>query len=259
MSKRSAVLVVIGVVVFVLGAGLVLVSVRADKGGSGKGGSGTKADETAAGAVVVVTADVPAGTSGQSLITTKQVALEAVPARKLSPDDITSIASLAGVSLSRDLSAGSPVQASDLTTDSGPLTTPAGDESMALTVSGGANDLAGYLQPGSKVDIYTNIVKSGTQTTDTPCVELVQPDVEVLDVSDVVPPYRSDPTAGGRAVPSSLTLLVAVSPSEVPRVVYFADNGQQLYLVASDGTTVGPSGTCYHLDPASSTQAVPAS
>jgi hypothetical protein len=74
-------------------------------------------------------------------------------------------------------------------------------------------------------------------------VALVAPSVEVLDVSDEVPAYRSDPVVGGRSVPDSITVLVSVSPTLAPSMVYYAEN-DQLYLVASGQSKVAASNTC---------------
>ena len=244
MAKRSTMLIVIGVAVFVLGAAVVVVSLHAHANGT------TKAEVTGDSglhtAVVVATSSVAAGTSGESLIESKSVALEPVPAREFSADDLTSLASLEQESLLRSLPAGTPVQASDLSADTGPLTPPSGYESIALTLDSGASGLAGYLQPGSDVDVYANVIKASNTVNGSvqlPCVALVAPSVEVLDVSDEVPAYRSDPVVGGRSVPDSITVLVSVSPTLAPSMVYYAEN-DQLYLVASGQSKVAASNTC---------------
>lgn len=244
MAKRSTMLIVIGVAVFVLGAAVVVVSLHAHANGT------TKAEVTGDSgldtAVVVATSSVAAGTSGESLIESKSVALEPVPAREFSADDLTSLASLEQESLLRSLPAGTPVQASDLSADTGPLTPPSGYESIALTLDNGASGLAGYLQPGSDVDVYANVIKASNTVNGSvqlPCVALVAPSVEVLDVSDEVPAYRSDPVVGGRSVPDSITVLVSVSPTLAPSMVYYAEN-DQLYLVASGQSKVAASNTC---------------
>lgn len=248
MSKRSTLLIIIGVAVFVVGAGLVFVSLH---GHSSK--SPTNAEFTSANGlpaqVVVATSAIPAGATGESLIQSKQVALETVATRDYSSDDLTSLSSLADDSVVHPVAAGTPIQSSDLEPATGAIPAPNGDETMALTING-ANDLAGYLQPGDKVDIYANVTKTttGTGITDlpTPCVTLVAPHVEVLDVSDVVAAYRGSEPANGRVAPASETILVAISPSQAGTLVFYT-SFEQLYLVGSQTTTVPADTTCYGL------------
>lgn len=244
MSKRSTLLIVIGVAVFVLGAGLVVVSLHA-----GNGRSTTQARDTAAygstSEVVVTTGPVAAGTTGESLIESKGVTLEAVSGRQFSPNDVTSLSILEQESVVHPLAAGTPIQTSDLSVDAGPLSPPKGDESLALTFSSSASGLAGYLQPGDHVDVYANVIKDTSKpgAAALPCVALVAPKVEVLDVSDVVPAYRTNPSGGGRQSPGSITVLVAVTPAQAPAMVFYTSN-EQLYLVASDQADVAPTDIC---------------
>lgn len=244
MSKRSTLLIVIGVAVFVLGAGLVVVSLH-----GGKASGATGARTTAAGSsstLVITTGAVSAGTSGESLIESKRVSLQAVPAGQVSGSDVTSLSQLEQQSLVHSLPAGAVIKTSDLSPDAGPIAAPAGDESIAVTLGSAASGLAGYLQPGSDVDIYANVVKTTEGTHALPCVTLVASRVQVLDVSDVVPAYRTNPSAAGRSVPNGITVLMAVTPAQAPTIVYFASN-EQLYLAASNQSKTAPSGTCVGL------------
>ena len=241
VSKRSTVLIAIGMAVFIVGAGLVLVSLHA-KGGS----SPKKANLTSLqGADVVVTmAPVAAGTTGETLVESGKVRVERLSG-SAPATDIQSLAQLQTQSLAHSLPAGSAIQTTDLSASSGPLTVPTGDESVAVTLNTGQASLAGYLQPGQNVDVFSNLVKvsSGTLSS-TPCVDLVAPKVEVLDVSTEVPPYTSAPSAAGRSVPSSVTVLLAVSPQLAPKIVFYAMN-EQLYLVATDGANPTASNSCF--------------
>ena len=245
MSKRSTLLIVIGVAVFVLGAGLVVVSLHA-----GNSSQGTPDRLTAAGGatstLVVTTGPVPAGTSGETLIESKKVALQSVPSGQVKPSDVTSLTDLEQQSLVHSLPSGAVIQASDLSPDAGPLAPPKGDESIAVTLPSGAAGLAGYLQPGSDVDIYVDVTKTTVTPGSVPCVTLAAARVPVLDVSDVVPAYRTNPSSGGRAVPSSITVLLAVTPAQAPGIVYDAAN-EQMYLAASNQATATPSSTCVGL------------
>lgn len=244
MAKRSSLLVVVGVAVFILGAGLVLVSLH-----TGTGSSPTRAQTTAAyngrTTVVITKSAVPAGTSGEALIESGRVALEPAPGRGPAPDAVTSLSTLEQQSVVHPLAAGSEITMSDLSPDAGPLAPPKGDETVAITLNSAAAGLAGYLQPGDDVDVYGNVIKKASTATATavPCVALVAPKLPVLDVSDVVPAYRTNPANGGRTVPGTVTVLVAVTPAQAPALVYYASN-EQLYLVGSHDATVAPSATC---------------
>lgn len=239
MSKRSTVLIVIGVAVFVVGAGLVLVSL-----GTRGGNSPNRANLTsiAGQPVVITTGAVPAGTTGETLIESGKVVLQRIPSREYSADDVTSLTQLEQQSLVRGLGPGTPVQTSDLSPSAGPLAPPKGDESVAVTLNSGAAGLAGYLQPGDDVDIYGNLIKGSGNLT-LPCVTMIATKVEVLDVSNEIPAYRSNPTSAGRTVPGSITVLLAVKPDQAPQVVFYADD-EQLYLVATNQASVTASGSC---------------
>lgn len=245
MSKRSTWLIVVGVAVFVLGAGLVVISLHGGSSNS-KGSARLTAAGGATSSLVVTTGPVTAGTSGESLIESKKVTIQSVPVGQIKPADVTSLAALEQQSLVHSLPSGTVIQASDLSPDAGPLAPPKGDESIAVTLPNGASGLAGYLQPGSDVDIYANVTKTTTGPAAVPCVTLVASRVPVLDVSDVVPAYRTNPSSGGRAVPSSITVLLGVTPAQAPGIVYYAAN-EQMYLTASNQATATPSGTCVGL------------
>lgn len=241
MTKRSTLLIVVGVAVFLLGAGLVVVSLggnrpRAPATGQVAAVGGTRAT------LVVTTAAVSAGTSGESLIESKSVALQSVPAAQAKPTDVTTLTALEQQSLVHSLPAGTAIQSSDLSPAAGPVAAPAGDQSVAVTLGSSAAGLAGYLQPGSYVDIYANVVKGGA-IAHLPCVVSVAHKVLVLDVSDEVPAYRSNPTSGGRSAPGSITVLLAVTPAQAPTIVYYTSN-EQLYLLATNQSGAPVSGAC---------------
>jgi len=185
--------------------------------------------------------------------------LRAVPATEYSAADLTSLSALDQETLNRPVVTGQPITATDLSVDAGVLAPPKGDESMALTLGNGASGLAGYLQPGQKVDVYANVTHAASATGKalvTPCVTLVQTKVQVLDVSSAVPAYVSDPTAGGRSVPGSMTVLLAVTPQEAMKLIYYTSN-EQLYLTQSDRSRTAVDGSCLTIS--SNTNLVPAS
>ena len=79
-------------------------------------------------------------------------------------------------------------------------------DAVTVTLTG-TNALAGYLQPGARVDVYANITKvsssSGlTSTLPLPCTELAMANIQVLDVQSTVPSFAGHKSAAGRAIPS---------------------------------------------------------
>ena len=105
-------------------------------------------------------------------------------------------------------------------------------DAVTVTVSG-TDGLAGYLQPGSRVDVYANITKvstgsAATSTLPVPCTELAMANIEVLDVESTVPTYSSHPTSAGRTIPPSETLLLAVSPSQARTLEFLSQNESRL-------------------------------
>ena len=248
MSKRSTVLIAIGMAVFIVGAGLVLVSLHGKGSSSPKRANLTATQGSQGVDVVVTTSAVSAGTTGETLVESSKVKLERVASSAAAADYVTSFAQLQMSSVNHSLAAGTPIQTTDLSPSSGLLPVPAGDQSVTITLNSAQAALAGYLQPGQKVDLYSNISKissSGANQTNQalPCVTLVASQITVLDVSNIAAPYNSA-SPGGRSVPSNVTVLLAVTPQQAPAVVFHAVN-EALYLVASDQTSVPASNTCF--------------
>jgi Flp pilus assembly protein CpaB len=118
--------------------------------------------------------------------------------------------------------------------------------------------LAGYLQPGSSVDIYADISKlSSIQSTSNassastssgnvslPCTELLMSGVEVLDVSNVVPALNPHVTSAGRVIPTSITILLAVTPVQSRTITFMTENETLSVTQTQKGTTPPPIGQC---------------
>ena len=244
MTKRATFMVVIGIVVFAIGFVVVLVSLSGHHpvATTSSTGSGTP--------VVVATKALPAGTSGESIIENSDVVLKTVSSSLYRSDDLTSVASLSQEALNGNVPAGYPIEASNLHLDVGPVAPPTGDESLALTFPSGASGLAGYLAPGSYVDVYATVTAAtlaagggNAKTLPVPCTTLVQGQVLVLDVSNEVPAFRATTSGAGRAVPSSMTVLVAVTPQQAVSLIFYSTNAS-IYMAqtvkggpAADPTT----------------------
>ena len=88
---------------------------------------------------------------------------------------------------------GQAISSTELTVSTQAISIPQGLDAMAVDISG-AENLAGYLQPGSHVDIYANITKMSaggaagvSATIPIPCTEMAMTNIEVMDVSSTSP------------------------------------------------------------------------
>ena len=88
---------------------------------------------------------------------------------------------------------GQAITSTELTASTAAISIPQGLVAMAVDISG-AQNLAGYLQPGSHVDIYANITKmsaggapESAPTIPIPCTELAMTNIQVMDVSSTSP------------------------------------------------------------------------
>jgi Flp pilus assembly protein CpaB len=252
VKRQTLILVVIGVVLFVAGGGIAFSTVV----------GGTKNAPPAAAAVsvnpvVVATANIPAGTTGEAMVAQGLVAIQAIPHAKYSASDLVSLSSLSDVALTQAVAKGAALEATQLTPSQSAISLPSGKDGVTVTVSGVAG-LAGYLQPGSNVDVYADISKlSSIQSTSNvastatnsggvslPCTELLMSDVEVLDVSNVVPALSPHVTSAGRVIPSSITILMAVSPVQARTITFMAENETLSVTQTQKGTTPPPVGQC---------------
>lgn len=247
MKKRPMVLVAIGVGVFIVGTAVVLISLR---GSSKPSGTSVSAVGSSSAPVVVATKSMPAGTTGETLIEQHAVTLAKVAPSTYRADDLVSLSSLNQEALNAAVAPGQALALSDLHVAAGTLPTPPGDEAIALTLPSGASALAGYLAPGDQADVYATVTKlssggSGQAASmPLPCTALVANGIEVLDVSNQVTAYRTDPSANGRTVPSSITVLVAATPDQARRLAFYATS-ESLYLArpAKGAPAVSPN-TC---------------
>jgi Flp pilus assembly protein CpaB len=125
-------------------------------------------------------------------------------------------------------------------------------DGVTVTMSG-TNALAGYLQPGSRVDVYANITKVSTGSTSTatlplPCTELAMTNIQVLDVQSTVPSYASHHTADGRTIPRSETLLLAVNPTNARSLEFLSQNESVSVVQTQQDTNPPPAGQCIGTD-----------
>jgi Flp pilus assembly protein CpaB len=238
VKKQTLILVVIGLVLFLAGSAIAYASVK----GASKHAGGTTVAPVSTTAVVAKT-NIPAGTTGQTMVSGGLVAIELIPTKTYSPADLGSLSSLTNEVLTAPVEKGHAVTSAELTASTSSISLPTGMDGVTITVSG-TNGLAGYLQPGSRVDVYANITKVSTDSQITatlplPCTELAMANIEVLDVESTVPSYASHPTSAGRTIPSSETLLLAVNSGDARTIEFLAQN-ESLSVVQTQRDTNPP-------------------
>jgi Flp pilus assembly protein CpaB len=239
VKKQTLILVVIGVILFLAGSALAYASVEgAKKSTTSTNGAATPTTTSA----VVAKKNIPAGTTGAAMEAEGLVALELVPTKSFSPTDLTSLQGLSDEVLSGSVQKGSAISTTELTVSTQSISIPQGLDAMTVAI-GGPENLAGYLQPGSHVDIYGNITKisSGAGAAGTsaslpiPCTELAMTNIEVMDVSSTSPSLAQTKggSTTGRTVPGSETLLLALIPSQA-RTLEFLSQNESISVVQPD-------------------------
>jgi Flp pilus assembly protein CpaB len=225
VKRQTLILVMIGVILFIAGSAIAYASVE---GASKKAGAGSNAVAPETTSVVVAKANIPAGTTGQSMVSNGLVAIEPIPTKTYLPADLGSLSGLSSEVLTQAVTKGNAVSASELTASSSSISLPTGMDAVTVNLTG-TNSLAGYLQPGARVDVYANITKTSTNsgltsTLPLPCTELAMANIQVLDVQDTVPSFVGHRSAAGRTIPTSLTLLLAMNPSQARNAEFLSQN-----------------------------------
>ncbi len=249
MKRQTLILVMIGVLLFIAGSAIAYASVE---GASKKVGSGTTTVAPVTTSAVVAKSNIPAGTTGQTMISSGLVAIELIPTRAYSPTDLGSLTGLTNEVLSAPVTKGHAISSTELTASTSSISLPTGMDAVTITVSG-TDGLAGYLQPGSRVDVYANITKvstgsAATSTLPVPCTQLAMANIEALDVESTEPTYSSHPSAAGRTIPPSETLLLAVSPDQARTLEFLSQNESVSVVQTQKDTSPPPVGQCIGTD-----------
>jgi Flp pilus assembly protein CpaB len=255
VKKQTLMLVMIGVILFIAGSAIAYASVQGAKKNTNTAVTGAPVNVTA----VVAKSTIPAGTTGQQMISQHLVALEPISSKSFLATDLTSTQALLGEDLTTAVQKGHAISSTELNVSTAAISIPQNQDAIAIAISG-AGDLAGYLQPGSHVDVYANITKPSqggpalpaNANIPIPCTELAMANIEVLDVSQTSPnlantkgatPGAAAPTSG-RSVPASETLLLALTPGQA-RTLSFLSQNEQISVVQPQQGAVPPAvGEC---------------
>jgi Flp pilus assembly protein CpaB len=231
MAKRSNLIVIIGLAVFVAGAAATFLIVRNDGDGSGASGSGA--------AVLYADGAIPAGTTGgnavdQGLVKSRSVDLDSKPANALSDPS-----QLVGKTAVESVPEGAILTEDQFTvpqTRLGTLKIPEGKTALAVQLNW-VQGVGGFVGSGDRIDIYGVVKEGPAAPPGAPFAKLVMQNTEVLNVN-----------INGQSVPAGQPIsgdtepifLLAVTPQEAEHLV-FLTSFQDLYfsLVSKDAPAVG--------------------
>ncbi len=249
MKKQTLILVMIGVILFIAGSAIAFASVE---GASKHASTGANVAAPVTMSAVVAKTDIPAGTTGQAMLSSGMVALELIPTKSFSPTDLQSLAGLNEQVLTTAVAKGHAIGTPELAASTSSISLPTGQDGVTITVSG-TNGLAGYLQPGSRIDVYANITKvstasSVTSTLPLPCTELAMANIQVLDVQSTVPSFAGHKTAAGRTIPASETLLLAVNSAQARNLEFLSQNESVSVVQTQKDTNPPPLQQCIGTD-----------
>jgi Flp pilus assembly protein CpaB len=240
VKKQTLILVMIGVILFIAGGAIAYASVES----ASKHSSTPNASSSTGTWAVVATRDLPVGTTGQQMLSQRLVAIEQIPTKSFVPTDLGSFGALTEQVLTTNVAKGQAISSTELTASTSSISLPTGLDAVTVTLTG-VNALAGYLQPGSDVDVYANITKvSASSTLPIPCTEMAMADIEVLDVQSTVGSYSTHPTSTGRPIPSTETLLLAVTPPQARTLEFLSQNETISVVQTLRGTPAPATGQC---------------
>lgn len=228
MARRSNVIVILGLAVFLVGAAATYFLVRG-------GDDDTVASPSSGGVEVLYAAsNIPAGTTGATALSQGLVKSKSISAATKPVSALTDSGQLA----SRAAPVGVP-QGSVLTDESFPQTQtrvgtvkiPDGKTALALQLTN-VPGVAGYAGAGDKINIYALSKPDGGKSES----KLIMQNTEILSVNGAnLTPSPGVPGAG------DLVFLVAVTPSEGEKLAYLT-HFEKLYfaLVPRDQGPVPP-------------------
>jgi Flp pilus assembly protein CpaB len=249
VKKQTLILVLIGAILFVAGSVIAYASVR---GASKSASNSANAVASTTTSAVVAKKDIPAGTTGQAMVSNGLVALKLVPTKSFLATDLTSLQSLNDEVLSTAVKEGQAVTSTELNASTSAISVPVGLDAMTVTLPG-TSALAGYLQPGARVDIYANITKvsnnsAASATLPIPCTELSMADIQVIDVSSTSPSLSGTKGTAGRTLPGSETVLVAVTSAQARTLAFLSQNETVSFVQTQTDTNPPPVNQCIGTD-----------
>ncbi len=172
--------------------------------------------------VLVATAEIAKGTTGQSVAAERLYKSTPVIASQLAPGAISDAGELVGQTAQTDILPGQQLTSQDFAADAGVtgMLSP-NERAVSITIDEAHGD-TDVLQAGDHVDIYSTFnVENGNASV--PTMVLLVPDALVLKPASAVPVRE-----GGTEI-SGGSMVLAVPTMQAAEVAYSSDNGK-LYL-----------------------------
>ena len=226
MAKRSNLIVIIGLAVFVAGAAATFLIVRNDDGTT----------TTKSGTPVLVAAQsIPSGTAGGNAVDAGLVKSKSVDSASKPANALIDPSQLVGKTAVASVPEGAILTEDQFTvpqTRLGTVKIPDGKTALALQL-GWVQGVGGFVASGDRIDIFA-VAKDGPGS---PSAKLIMQNTEVLNVN-----VSGQTGAAGQAIGADTKpiFLLAVTAPEAERLVYLT-TFQQLYfsLVSKDAPAVG--------------------
>lgn len=226
MGPRSKLTAVVGVLLLAVGA-VAIFRMLSDDSGAG----------ASAGASVLYAAEpIPVGTTGAAAVQQGLVKSKRVSPDSAHPDVIVEVSQLGGTTSQTDIPAGRILTRAEFPpsqTRLGTLRIPQGKTALAVQMAN-VPGVAGFAGAGDRVNVYGAAENAGADGAAR--AQLVMQGVEVLKVNGTtLAPTQGQPDG------TSLVFLLAVSPVEAERLIYFM-TFEKLYfsLVPKDQVPVPP-------------------
>jgi len=230
--ERRRILVVAAAIIAALGVALVLLYVR--------GADNRAQDEYATVKVLTATAQITPGETIDQASSGGKLALKPVTKNELLTGYQTSTAALAGQVALTTIYPGEQIIASKFGATAAPvsaLTIPDGLLAISVNLTDPAR-VAGFVNPGSKVAIFTNGTEGGQ-----PFTRLLLPNITVLGVGSTTPISTTTTNQQGQQTTEQLprTLLtIAVDQDQAQKVLFAQSNGELSFGLLTDNSKVAP-------------------
>ena len=224
MMSRTNRATILGLVVFAVGATATFAVLRGEKDTGVMAGRGPNA-------AIVAVKDIAAGTTGADAVRQNLVAMREVPTRARPANALTDVMQLSRTITLSLVPAGrvlTPAEFPPSQTRIGTLRIPPNMTAIAVQMAN-VSGVAGFAGAGDKIDIY-GVARTANGA------RLIMQSIEVLSVNGTtLAPSAGQPGGAG------LVFLLAATPAQAERLVYFA-SFEQLYfsLVAKDQAPFPP-------------------
>ncbi len=228
MAKRSNMLVILGLAVFIVGAAATFLISRTGDDAAPAPGSGRSV-------VLIAAKEIPAGTSGSDAVESGLVKSSTVIDTAKPADALSDATQLFGRTATFGVRAGQVItseQFAQAQTRIGTLKIPEGKTALAIGL-GQVSGVAGFVGAGDRINIY-GAVKASADNKGLAATHLIMQNTEVLNVNGST--LTDNP---GQPGGTGLIYLLAVTPAEAERLIYLT-TFENLYfsLVAKDRPTV---------------------